>query len=34
MFAPCDLFELESWHHGELFAGCTSAWEALPIGQA
>lgn len=34
MFAPGDLFELDSWHHGELFAGCTSAWEALPIGQA
>jgi UDP-N-acetylglucosamine diphosphorylase / glucose-1-phosphate thymidylyltransferase / UDP-N-acetylgalactosamine diphosphorylase / glucosamine-1-phosphate N-acetyltransferase / galactosamine-1-phosphate N-acetyltransferase len=29
LFAPDELFELGSYQHGELFAGCASAWEAL-----
>jgi NDP-sugar pyrophosphorylase family protein len=29
LFAPDELFELRSYQHGELFAGCVNAWEAL-----
>jgi carbonic anhydrase/acetyltransferase-like protein (isoleucine patch superfamily) len=29
VFAPENLFELDSGQHGELFSGCAHAWEAL-----
>jgi len=30
MYRPEDLFDLAQTAHGELFAGCENAWEALP----